>query len=60
MSDLRLVRADRQPVIVTEYLKFLAVWLRTRIESDPERSSVVHLISGGAPSRQAIAEPALR
>jgi uncharacterized SAM-binding protein YcdF (DUF218 family) len=47
-------------VIVTEYLKFLAVWLRTRIESDPERSSVAHLISGGAPSRQAIAEPALR
>jgi uncharacterized SAM-binding protein YcdF (DUF218 family) len=48
-------------VIFTEYLKFLAVWIRTRFEGDPERSSVAHIISGGAPSkRQMIAEPLWR
>jgi uncharacterized SAM-binding protein YcdF (DUF218 family) len=48
-------------VIFTEYLKFLAVWVRTRFEDDPERSSVAHIISGGAPSkRQMIAEPLWR
>ncbi|WP_445500989.1 YdcF family protein [Microvirga sp. G4-2] len=40
-------------ILVTEYLKFLAVWVRTRFEEDPESSSVAHIISGGAPSRQA-------
>jgi uncharacterized SAM-binding protein YcdF (DUF218 family) len=48
-------------VIFTEYLKFLAVWVRTRFEGDPERSSVAHLISGGSPvKRQLIAEPVWR
>jgi uncharacterized SAM-binding protein YcdF (DUF218 family) len=48
-------------VIFTEYLKFLAVWVRTRFEDDPERSSDAHNISGGAPSkRQMIAEPLWR
>nr|WP_230534312.1 YdcF family protein [Microvirga roseola] len=39
-------------VLFSEYLKFLAVWVRTRIESDPERSPVAKIISGGAPSKQ--------
>lgn len=47
-------------VLATEYLKFLAVWIRTRFEDDPERSSVAHIISGGAPSQQANVEPSLR
>jgi uncharacterized SAM-binding protein YcdF (DUF218 family) len=47
-------------VLFTEYLKFLAVWVRTRFESDPERSSVVQILSGGAPSRQVVAEPLWR
>lgn len=48
-------------VIFTEYLKFLAVWVRTRFESDPERSSVAKMISGGAPSRpEIVAEPLWR
>ncbi len=48
-------------VIFTEYLKFLAVWVRTHLEDDPERSSVAHLISGGSPvKRQLIAEPLWR
>ena len=33
-------------LVFTEYLKFLAVWVRTRFESDPERSSVANIISG--------------
>ena len=45
-------------VIFTEYLKFLAVWVRTRFEADPERSSVANIISGGAPIKaQVVAEP---
>jgi uncharacterized SAM-binding protein YcdF (DUF218 family) len=44
-------------VLFSEYVKFLAVWLRTRFEDDPERSSVAVIISGGAPSQQATAEP---
>jgi uncharacterized SAM-binding protein YcdF (DUF218 family) len=48
-------------VVFTEYLKFLAVWVRTRFEGDPERSSVAHFISGGSPvKRQLIAEPVWR
>jgi hypothetical protein len=47
-------------VLVYEYLKLLAVWVRTRFESDPERSSVAHLLSRGAPSRQVVAEPLWR
>jgi uncharacterized SAM-binding protein YcdF (DUF218 family) len=48
-------------VIASEYVKFLAVWLRTRFEGDPEKSSVAHLISGGSPTkRQMVAEPLWR
>jgi len=47
-------------VLATEYLKFLAVWIRTRFEEDPEHSSVAHIISGGAPSLRANAETSLR
>jgi hypothetical protein len=48
-------------VIFTEYLKFLAVWVRTRFEGDPERSSVANIISGGAPIKaQVVAEPLWR
>jgi len=47
-------------ILASEYLKFLAVWVRTRFEGDPERSSVAHLISGGAPSQRASAETAVR
>jgi uncharacterized SAM-binding protein YcdF (DUF218 family) len=48
-------------VIASEYVKFLAVWLRTRFEGDPEKSSVAQLISGGAPTkRQMVAEPLWR
>ncbi|WP_243370383.1 YdcF family protein [Microvirga solisilvae] len=42
-------------VLATEYLKFLAVWLRTRFENDPESSPVAAIISGGAPSQEATA-----
>jgi uncharacterized SAM-binding protein YcdF (DUF218 family) len=44
-------------VLLSEYVKFLAVWLRTRFEDDPERSAVAVIISRGAPSQQAAAEP---
>ncbi|NBJ09654.1 YdcF family protein [Microvirga sp. SYSU G3D207] len=48
-------------VVFTEYLKFLAVWVRTRFEGDPERSSVAHIISGGSPiKKQLVAEPVWR
>ena len=48
-------------VIFTEYLKFLAVWVRTRFEADPENSSVAKIISGGAPIKaQVVAEPLWR
>jgi uncharacterized SAM-binding protein YcdF (DUF218 family) len=47
-------------ILATEYLKFLAVWVRTRLEDDPERSSVANIISGGAPSQQANVETSFR
>jgi hypothetical protein len=30
-------------------VKYLAVWLRTRVEQDPERSSAAALMSRGKP-----------
>lgn len=42
-------------VLVYEYLKFLAVWLRTRFEDDPERSTVVRFMT--QPVQQVVAEP---
>ncbi|WP_188910249.1 YdcF family protein [Salinarimonas ramus] len=39
-----------------EYLKFIAVWLRTAVEGDPERSPAAHMMSGfQRPSAPAIA-----
>ena len=36
-------------VLASEYAKLLIVWLRTRFEADPERSTVANLMSGGEP-----------
>jgi len=33
-------------LLAVEYLKFLAVYVRTRVEGDPERSAAAHLMSG--------------
>jgi uncharacterized SAM-binding protein YcdF (DUF218 family) len=38
-------------ILASEYVKLLAVWLRTRVESDPERSKVAIIMSGGKPSK---------
>lgn len=47
-------------VLASEYLKLLAVWLRTRFEDDPESSPVAVIISGGAPSLEANATSSVR
>ena len=36
-------------VLASEYAKLLIVWLRTRFEADPERSTVANFMSGGKP-----------
>lgn len=36
-------------LLASEYVKFVAVWLRTRFERDPERSTVAALMSGAKP-----------
>lgn len=36
-------------LVAAEYVKFLAAWLRTRFESDPERSRFAVIVSGGKP-----------
>jgi uncharacterized SAM-binding protein YcdF (DUF218 family) len=41
-------------VLFSEYLKFLAVWLRTQFEEDPEDSSVAQIM--GSPIQHAVAE----
>lgn len=41
-------------ILVSEYLKLIAVFLRTRFEGDPERSLVAHII-GIAPTQEAAA-----
>jgi hypothetical protein len=38
-------------VLASEYVKLIAVWLRTKIESDPERSTAAIVMSGGMPIR---------
>lgn len=43
-------------LLASEYVKFVAVWLRTRFERDPERSTVAALMSRGRPV-EAIAAP---
>jgi uncharacterized SAM-binding protein YcdF (DUF218 family) len=45
-------------VLVSEYVKFLAVWVRTRFEDDPERSPVVKIMN--RPIQQVAAEPLWR
>jgi uncharacterized SAM-binding protein YcdF (DUF218 family) len=48
-------------VLFMEYLKFLAVVVRTHVEDDPEQSSVAQILSGGSPiARQMMAEPLWR
>src|SRR5215213_7778228 len=44
-------------LLASEYVKFVAVWLRTRFERDPERSTAAMLMSRGQPV-QAVAAPA--
>jgi uncharacterized SAM-binding protein YcdF (DUF218 family) len=46
-------------LLAVEYLKLLAVYARTLIESDPERSAAAHLMGGGRPVKM-VAEPLLR
>jgi uncharacterized SAM-binding protein YcdF (DUF218 family) len=46
-------------VLVSEYVKLIAVWLRTKIEKDPERSTAAIVMSGGLPTSMA-AEPVTR
>ena len=36
-------------LVAAEYVKFLAAWVRTRFESDPERSRFAVFVSGGKP-----------
>jgi uncharacterized SAM-binding protein YcdF (DUF218 family) len=43
-------------VLLSEYVKLIVVYARTRFETDPERSVVAQLISGGDPVR-VVAEP---
>jgi uncharacterized SAM-binding protein YcdF (DUF218 family) len=43
-------------VLLSEYLKLLLVWTRTRFEGDPERSTAANLMSGGPPVK-IVAEP---
>lgn len=43
-------------LLASEYVKFLASWLRTRFEADPERSRAAILIGRGKPVKM-VAEP---
>ncbi|WP_375464702.1 YdcF family protein [uncultured Methylobacterium sp.] len=43
-------------LLAAEYVKFLASWVRTRFEADPERSRVAVLIGRGKPVKM-VAEP---
>ncbi|MBZ6077702.1 YdcF family protein [Microvirga puerhi] len=47
-------------VIFSEYLKFLVVWVRTRLEKDPEHSSAAKIMSGGRPIQHVSAGPLWR
>ncbi|HEV2559543.1 MAG TPA: YdcF family protein [Microvirga sp.] len=46
-------------VLLSEYLKLLLVWTRTRFEGDPERSTAANLMSFGEPVK-VVAEPLWR
>lgn len=41
--------ASTAKLLAFEYVKFLAGWLRTRVEKDPEKSAAAVLMSGGSP-----------
>ena len=43
-------------VLVSEYVKFVVGWVRTRVERDPERSRVAFLMGRGEPVK-VVAEP---
>jgi uncharacterized SAM-binding protein YcdF (DUF218 family) len=43
-------------LLVSEYIKFVAAWFRTRIERDPERSAAARFMGGGVPVKR-VAEP---
>lgn len=44
-------------LLVSEYLKFLVVWARTRFESDPERSTAAKIMSRGQSPVKHVAAP---
>ncbi len=46
-------------LLASEYAKFLVAWVRTRFESDPERSRAAVLMGRGKPIRL-VAEPLIR
>ncbi len=46
-------------LVASEYLKFLASWVRTRFETDPERSRAAVLIGRRKPVKM-VAEPLMR
>jgi uncharacterized SAM-binding protein YcdF (DUF218 family) len=46
-------------VLLSEYAKLILVWVRTRFEQDPERSSAANLMSLGQPVKR-VAEPLTR
>ncbi len=46
-------------LLASEYLKFLASWVRTRFEADPERSRAAILIGRRKPVKM-VAEPLMR
>ncbi|KAB1075809.1 YdcF family protein [Methylobacterium planeticum] len=46
-------------LLAAEYVKFLAAWVRTRFETDPERSRAAILIGRGKPVKM-VAEPLMR
>jgi uncharacterized SAM-binding protein YcdF (DUF218 family) len=46
-------------VLLSEYAKLVIVWVRTRIEADPEQSTAAMVMSGGPPAKLA-AEPVTR
>ncbi len=46
-------------LLAWEYAKLLAVYVRTLVESDPERSAAANLMGGGRPVKM-VAEPLLR
>jgi hypothetical protein len=48
--------ASTARILLSEYAKFLAVWARTRFETDPEESTAANFMSGGLPVK-VVAEP---